>query len=138
MLAAGVKPAARGRVGRAGQVASEQQALALAVWFGQGYCRQQGLGVGVARRGKQGLRVGELNHTPEIHHRDLGGDVLDHRQVVGNKDIGQAKLLLQVLQEVQNLCLHRHVERGDSLVTNNQLRLHRQGPRNADALALAT
>jgi hypothetical protein len=60
-----------------------------------------------------------------------------HGQVVGDDEVGEPELLLQVLQQVDDLRLHRHVERRDGLVGHDQLRVHRQRPRDADALALA-
>ena len=64
-------------------------------------------------------------------------DVLDHRQVVRDEQVGEAELLLQVLEQVDDLRLDRHVERRDRLVADDQLRLDRERARDADALALA-
>ena len=64
-------------------------------------------------------------------------DVLDHRQVVGDEQVGEAELLLQVLEQVDHLRLDRDVERRDRLVADDQLRLDRERARDADALALA-
>ena len=74
---------------------------------------------------------------PEVHHRDAVADVLDHRQVVRDEDVGQAELLLQVFEQVDHLRLDRHVERGHRLVADDELGAHRQRARDADALALA-
>ena len=64
-------------------------------------------------------------------------DVLDHRQVVRDEQVGEAELLLQVLEQVDHLRLDRHVERRHRLVADDQLRLDRERARDADALALA-
>ena len=64
-------------------------------------------------------------------------DVLDDRQIVGDEEIGEAELLLQVLQQIDDLGLDRHVERRDRLVADDQLGLDRERARDADALALA-
>ena len=45
--------------------------------------------------------------------------------------------VLQVLQQVEHLRLHRDVERADRLVGDDQLRLRDQRARDRDALALA-
>ena len=45
--------------------------------------------------------------------------------------------LLQVLEQVEDLRLHRDVERRDRLVADDQLRVDRERARDADALALA-
>ena len=47
-------------------------------------------------------------------------DMLHHRQVVGNKQICKAKLLLQVVQEIQNLGLNRDVQRRYRLIADNK------------------
>ena len=53
------------------------------------------------------------------------------------KRIVRSYSCFQVLEEVEDLGLHRHVEGGDDLVAHQQLRLEDQGPGDADALALA-
>ena len=63
--------------------------------------------------------------------------MLNDGQVVGDEQIGQTVLRLQILQQVHDLRLYRHIERGDWLVANDQLRINRQGAGDADALALA-
>ena len=72
-----------------------------------------------------------------MHDRDPVGDVADDADVVGDEDVGEAELVLQVLEQVDDLRLDRDVEGGDRLVGDDQLRLYRQGPRDADPLALA-
>ena len=43
-------------------------------------------------------------------------DVLDHHQVMGNKQIGQPQALLQILKRVDNLRLNGYVQRGHRLI----------------------
>ena len=74
---------------------------------------------------------------PEVHDHDPVGDVADDVQVVCDEDVGQVELLLEILEQVEDLRLHRHVERRDRLVADDQLRVHGQGAGDADALALA-
>jgi len=45
--------------------------------------------------------------------------------------------LLQVLEQVQHLALHRNIQCGDRFIADDQVRLQRNGAGNADALALA-
>ena len=87
------------------------------------------------REQRFGARV--LHQHAHVHDCDAIADVLHHAQVVGDEQVGQAVLFLQVLQEVQNLGLHGHVEGGDRLVEDDQLRVQGQGPCDADALPLA-
>ncbi len=51
------------------------------------------------------------------------GDMLDHRQVVRNEHIGESPFLLQVLQQVQDLGLNGHIQRGHRLVADDKLRV---------------
>ena len=135
--AAGVEAAARGRVDRARHVALEDDALLRGVGVGHRHRRQQRLGVGVLRPREQRGAVGDLDDLAEIHDRDAVADVLDDRDVVGDEQIGEAELALQVAQQVDDLRLHRDVERRDRLVADDQARVERQRAGDADALALA-
>ncbi len=46
---------------------------------------------------EQGLLVGQLHDLAQVHDRDPMRDMLDHTQVVGDKEVRQAQLFLQVL-----------------------------------------
>ena len=61
----------------------------------------------------------------------------DHGQVVRDEEEREAQLALQVLEQVDDLRLDRHVQRGDRLVGDDQLRLQGERAGDADALALA-
>ena len=54
-----------------------------------------------------------------------------------DEEIAQAETLLQIQQQVDDLRLHRDVERGHRFVADDEFRLQRQRARDADALALA-
>ena len=58
-------------------------------------------------------------------------------KIVGDEQVGEAELLLQVLQQVDHLRLDRHVERRHRLVADDQLGLDGERAGDADALALA-
>ena len=60
-----------------------------------------------------------------------------HAEVVRDEQVGQVQLVLQVLQQVEDLGLDRHVERRDGLVRHDQPRVEGEGPGHADPLALA-
>ena len=55
-----------------------------------------------------------LDDAAEIHHRDLARDMLHHRQVVADEHAGEVELLPQLRQQVEDLRLHRDVERARS------------------------
>src|SRR5438552_11236684 len=62
--------------------------------------------------------------------------MLHHRQVVGDEQVGQPELLLQLFQQVEHLRLDGHVQRGDGFIANDQLGVDCQCPGDADALPL--
>ena len=63
--------------------------------------------------------------------------MLDHGQVVGNEQVSQPKLGLQILQQIDHLGLHRYVQGRHRFVADDEFGLDRQGAGNANALALA-
>src|SRR5215207_4981780 len=91
----------------------------------------------MAGGGKQRLGRPRLDDAAEVHHRDTLRDLANHRQVVGDEQIGESPLALQVGQQVEYLRLHRNVERRDGFVAHDEAGLHRQRARDADPLALA-
>ena len=80
----------------------------------------------------------ELDDLALGHHRDPVRDHLDQREVVRDEEVGDPALLLEVLEQVQHLGPHRHVERGDRFVADDHLGLQGECPRDRDALELAT
>ena len=53
-----------------------------------------------------------------------------------NRYVSEVERLLQVLHQVHDLRLDRHVERTDGLVAHDELRIGGEGSRDADPLAL--
>ena len=74
-----------------------------------------GVGVQLGRRR-------EFNDPPQVHDRHAVADVFDHTQVVRDEQIGQAEVSLQVLQQIDDLRLNRHVQRRDRLIANDEER----------------
>src|SRR5581483_1787688 len=134
--AAGVEVAAAGRTDRVRHVALQHDALALGTRVGDGHCRQQGLGVGVQRRSVEVAREGYLDDAAQIHDRYSRDYVGDHREIVGDEEVGEAELVLQILQQVDHLRLDGDIEGGDRLVADDELGLHRQRAGDADPLPL--
>ncbi|RMS17543.1 hypothetical protein ALP75_202330 [Pseudomonas syringae pv. actinidiae] len=64
--------------------------------------------------------------------------MFDDRQVVADQQVSQAELLFEVLQQVENLRLHRHVQRRSRFVADQHVGAHHQRPCNRHALALPT
>ena len=82
--------------------------------------------------------VGAFSTTlPGVHHRDVVGPPGHDAEVVGDEDHRHVPLALLRLEQVEDLRLHGHVERGGRLVGEQQLRAARQGDRDHDPLAHA-
>ena len=79
-----------------------------------------------------------LADISEEHHADPVRNEIDHGQIMPDEQVGKTVLLLQILQKIQNLALHRHIECGHRLITYNQLRLQCDGSCNSDSLPLAS
>ena len=78
----------------------------------------------------------DLDDLAEIHHSDAVRNMFDDREPVRNKQIRQPKFVLQVLQQVDDLRLNRNVERRNRLVADDQFRIQRKRPGDADSLPL--
>jgi hypothetical protein len=60
-----------------------------------------------------------------------------HGEIVGDEQVAQAKVMLQLAEQVQDLRLNRKVQRTDRLVADHELRRRHQRPGDSDALTLA-
>ena len=140
--ATGTEPAAGWRIDRARYVAGQQDAFALRLvppvrvgyWYG-GHQRDRVRVPGVR---VQLVAVGHLHDLAEVHHRDAVADVAYHGEVVRDEQVGELEFPLQVVEQVDDLSLDRHVERGHRLVRHDHLRSGGQRPGDADTLPLAT
>src|SRR5947209_2594037 len=83
------------------------------------------------------LAGSELNNFAEVHHGDPIADLLHHRHVVGDKEIGQVEVVLQILEQIEDLRLDRNVERRHRFVGDDQLWPKRKGACDADPLPLS-
>ena len=122
------KAAARLRVNGALKLADELHPLHFLPAAGDGNGRQQSLGIGMQWLAEQLRGIRCLHQLAQVHHRDLIGEELHHRQVMGDKEIGQVELRLQILQQVQDLSLDGHVQRGHRLVADDELGLQGRCP----------
>ena len=72
-----------------------------------------------ACRGAAARRTGRApsdssTRPAEVHHPDPVADVPHHGEVVRDHEVGEAELVLEVLQQVDHLRLDRHVEGADT------------------------
>jgi hypothetical protein len=100
-------------------------------------CGEQRGRVRVLRPGEDRRGGGELDDPAEVHDRDPVGDVPDDRQLVSDEDHGKTEARDEVVEQIEDLCLDRHVERAHWLVRDQKVRLERQSPRDRDPLSLS-
>ena len=72
-----------------------------------------------------------------VHHGDVVGDLVDHAQVVGDEDDGDAVALLQLPEQLEDGMLDGDVEGGGGLVGNQDVGVAGQRHGDHDALFLA-
>jgi hypothetical protein len=76
----------------------------------------------------------QLHDAPQVQHGDPVGEVAHDTEVVGDEEVGDALLRLEVGKEVEDRGLHRHVERRGGLVADDDARV--PGERAPDRYAL--
>ena len=81
--------------------------------------------------------VDDLRERSQVHDTNAVADVLDDGEVVGDEEVSEPQLLLEIVEQVEDLALDRDVERRDRLVAHDEVRVEREHPGDADALALA-
>ena len=79
-----------------------------------------------------------LQQMPQMEHANTVGNIFDHRKIMGNKQICRSGFLLNILHQVHHLCLNGHIQCGNTLVCDDEFRIHDQGPGNAHTLSLST
>ena len=98
--------------------------------------REEGLRVRVHRPRAEAVAVRRLDDLAEVHDRDPVADVGHGRQVVADEEIAHTEGPLQVLELVDDLRAHRHVERGHRLVQHDEPCIGRQRSGDRDPLPL--
>src|SRR5262249_9960418 len=73
-----------------------------------------------------------------IHYSNPVGNVSNNRQGMRDEQVGEAKLLLQILKQVNHLSLDRDVEGRHWLITDDKLRPKRYSSGDPYTLALTT
>ncbi len=98
---------------------------------------EQGLRIGVLRPVEDVVDAAGLHDLALAHHQHLVGGGGDHAHVVGDHDDGGFELLLQVAHDVEDLRLHRYVERGRGVVGDEKVGAAHRRHRDHHALAHA-
>jgi len=99
-----------------------QTAMPAAVDAGNRF--EQSARVRVERISKQlgGRRL--FHHPRRVKNRDVVSILGDDSKIVRDQDHGEAESHLQLADQIENLRLYRHVERGGRLIRDQQPRLH--------------
>ena len=79
----------------------------------------------------------DLADPAAIHHGDSVRQLRDNGKVVRDKQVRQAESVTQIGQQIDDRGLHRHVERGDRLVANDEARFGGERPSYCDPLPLS-
>src|SRR6476620_11541173 len=106
--AARVEPARARRIDRARDVAFEDDRLALAAALGvrDRNRRKECARVRVLRLLVERVTRRELRDLAQVHDHHAVGDVADDVQVVGDEDVREAEVVLEVLEQVEDLSLN--------------------------------
>ncbi len=132
-VASRMEHTAAGRIGRAGDLAVQGDALAFLAIDAR-HRRQQRLGVRVMRPVEHVVGLADLHDPPEVHHRDAIGEVTHHTEIVADEQVAGALLGLQLGQQVEDGGLHRHVEGAGRLVADDDARIAGKGAGDGDPL----
>jgi hypothetical protein len=97
---------------------------------------KQGPGIGMAGGREQGVNRRTFNHPPEIHHGNIVGNVLNHAQIVCDKQVCQMAAALYLFEQIQDLGLNRDIQGRRWFIQYEQIRLQNQGPCEGNPLTL--
>ncbi len=86
---------------------------------------------------EEGFLSCQLNDLSGIHHGNSVRDVLNNAEIMGDEDIGEIELRLEILQQVKDLRLNRYIKGRNRLVCDNQLRSESKRSGNTNSLPLA-
>src|SRR5215831_1906721 len=92
--------------------------------------------VRMARHTKQASRRRELDDAAEVHHAHALCDVAYDREIVRDEKIRKPKAALEIPHQIQDLRLHRDVQRRRWLIAHEELRLAGERAGDRDALPL--
>ncbi len=111
IAASGMELAACRRIGGRGDAAFQNNPLHLDIGVRHRDGAEKSLRVRVQGIGENRFRAGIFDQAAQIHDADRVGYMFDDRKVVGNEQIGQVVLVLKVLEQVDDLCLYRDIQR---------------------------
>ena len=105
-----MEAAALRRIGRAWHVTLKDALILDATRSDFGNHVEERLGIGMERFCKKLVFGGLFHHMAQIHDHDVVGDVLYHREIMGDEDVSQAQAVLELLKQVDNFGLDGDVQ----------------------------
>jgi hypothetical protein len=133
--AARMESTARRRIGEIGDFAADRAQSGIAAE--RNHTFYESARVRMLRIGEDPLDAAVFDHLPRIHHADMVGELGDKTEIVRDEDHRRACLATDRPDEIDDLRLHRHVERGRRLVEDQQPRPPRHRHRDHHALTHA-
>ena len=79
-----------------------------------------------------------LDDPARVHDGDPVRDVANCVHVVRDEHQPESKAVLQIVEEIQDLGTNRHIQGRGRLISNDDVRIQREGTGDGDALPLAT
>jgi hypothetical protein len=107
--------------------------------MGSGNLRDSGeefAGIDVRRLVEDEIGGPIFDELAGAHDGDVGGELRDHRETVGDQEISEMKFLLEFLKEKEDLSADGDIESGNGFISNDERGAKNQGASDADALAL--
>ena len=77
---------------------------------------------------KQLQTLGIFDDLAQIHHRDVVADELDHAEIVADEQIGQAELVLERAQQIEDLRLNGDIEGGNLVASARAIEMRWRWP----------
>jgi len=104
-----------------GYITSQNYSIGFSIQIGNRDGGEQRLGIRVPGADVYIPVGGHLDYFTQIHDGNSVTDILHHCQIMGDDDIGQVELILQVDQKIDNLGLDGNIQGGDGFIADNDL-----------------
>src|SRR5699024_1350478 len=65
------------------------------------------------------------NHFSTLHDQHVVSNLSNHSEIVGNEQVRQSHLNLQVIEQLENLRLDQHIQGRDCFIKNQNIRVQR-------------
>src|SRR6478752_5723363 len=79
----------------------------------------------------------QFHDLARVQHGDPVADRFDNTEIVADEQVGDARPLLDVFDQIKYACLGGHIQSAGRFVADDDFRFHRERPGDRDALSLA-